>query len=205
MSKSVSDAFLKCIPQDFLFDLVAAIRAAYPAAQLKASELSPEVQRNVAGTERWGLVESHFFEIASRYELQPEWISNRNNSSQHVELSLNGFVVTISKTEAAGTLPGDADFRLALLATTQLRLFEEDRPEGGFVYAIITHGPTVDPASAGFVEVLFPDRDRQIVERIDLLEFTRKATIANIVAETIQDTSVPVLRRLGKVEGELRR
>jgi hypothetical protein len=198
MSSQVSKRFLRLFPSAFLVDLVRQITTAYPAADGATDSLDAHIRRNVAGVQRWGIIESHLNRLAEEYGVEAEWLPNSTGSAYHVELRSEEYLLTVAKTDERGRLPREAEYRTTLLAESQLRLFAEPNPTGTHILGIVVHGPDEDGCGPNFIDVLFPDPDGQIVDRFDLLSFARVQSANELEEEVVEDAAQPEIRRHGE-------
>jgi len=192
-AERVSDEFVRQFGMSFLQDLVRLIECAYPTALDATRGIDNHLHRNVAGTYRWGSIETRLMAAAESFGLEAQWQPNAVGSAYHVEVRFGRFVLTVARADEAGKLPPEADYRRTLIEATQLRLWSEPAQTDGYVVALVTHGPDADAKAPRFVEALFPDRDGQIADRLDLLRLVRMPA-EEVGEERIADGAIPALR-----------
>lgn len=194
MDDSVSRQFVKSFSDDFLVEIVRIIESGYGAARRATMGIDWHVRPNVAGVQRWGIIETGIMKLADEHDVEAEWVPNSVRSAHHVEIRNGRFLATVAKTEERGKLPDDAEFRKTLIAASQLRLFPVPNAEGDHILAIIVHGPDENAHGARFVDVLFPDPDGVIVDRVDLMQLARVPTAEDVSAEAVPDRARPALQ-----------
>lgn len=200
MSEQVRDEFLRQFGRQFLIELVRVIERAYRTAREATQSINKHMKPNVAGTYRWGEIESRLEDLEKPSAISAEWCPNSVNSASHLELRAGRFVVTVGRADEPGRLPPEAEFRNTLIEASQLRLWSDPTAAVGHIVALVTHGPNDGAEAPRFVRVLFPDRDGQIVDSLDLLMLARQNT-AQVCAEHVPDNAVPVLREVQPAVG----
>lgn len=200
MKELVRDEFLRQFGVQFLIQVVRKIECAYRTAREATQSINEHMKPNAAGTYRWCEIESRLADLASEFGMTAEWRPNSVNSASHIELRAGRFVATVARADEPGRLPPEAEYRKTLIEASQLRLWADSTAAGDHIVALITHGPNDGAEAPRFVEVLFPDRDGQIVHRLDLLSLARKH-FEQASAEVVADNAVPVLREVQPAVG----
>lgn len=165
------------------------------------------LQRPVAGWLapylRHGLLQSHAFELASRFsELQPEYRRTKDGGNIYLAIQAGPFVITLSKTGHPEELPREAVFRTAN-SKVNCSLFAKQGVDSDPIYAILTNVPTVGEPRPAHLQFIFPDGDYDIIlHRIDLLERFSIQTGQPATPETPEVNPQPKLRKRSRKDGE---
>lgn len=202
MKPRISEIFASTCSLDFLSGAIQVIEGAYLSGREAASGLSKFVQPLVGGVHRWGMIETHVKDLADLHGISSDWVPNSSKSAFHVEIRVGNFLIIVARSDERGKLPEDAEYRRTLIDASQLRLFPAEASKGDHVLAIITHGPSDNLTRVGYVEVLFPDSDGQIVDRLDLNSIA-SASVPKPIIEQVHDASLPALRELKVPEPEV--
>ena len=151
---------------------------------------------------RHAFIQSHAFELAQRYKLEPEYRRTKDGNNYYLAIKAGQFVVTLSKTNHPEKLPRDADFRTQNSAVNY-SLFAQEGNESDPIYAILTNVPAVREPQPAFLQFIFPNTEYEIIlHRIDLLErFSIQLGQGN-TPETPVVNPQPKLKKRTRKDGE---
>jgi hypothetical protein len=151
---------------------------------------------------RHAFIQSHAFELAHNYSLEPEYRRTKDGNNYYLAIKAGPFVVTLSKTNHPEKLPRDADFRTQNSAVNY-SLFVDEGNESDPIYAILTNVPHGREPYPAFLQFIFPDTKYDLIlHRIDLLERFSLQLGEGSTLETPAVNPQPKLKKRAHKDGE---
>lgn len=172
--EDVKRDFLESYSDDFLRDAIRLLATGYSGVhrECRDSHAHPEAH-DLYPHQRRAFLEGQMRKLAESYpEIKASPEQNRKKTSFYTLLRSNNALLTINAVEHPGKIIRTAQFRETYARASELKLFDEDPPNGSLLYAILIHGPdSLNPAQPAFAHIVFPDSAfTTYVARINLFE-----------------------------------